>query len=174
MLNDAQVKDFEEFLVMLLELEGGYTVDDGGSTMYGVTQSEYSAYRVSKGLKGFNSVNNISMDQVRDIYLNNYWIPSHACDLASPLSWVHGNLAVNGGLSRAMETLNQVFLFNGNSWNINIPAESKINTLQKCSRYLDINADFYRSLAKNDPAKYEVYLAGWLNRIEIVRKKVGV
>jgi lysozyme family protein len=81
------------------DIEGGYTndkYDKGGPTDYGITQSEYNAYRARKGLKQ-QSVRFISLDEAEDIYLHQYWNECKCDDLPAGVDWMVFDGAVNSG-----------------------------------------------------------------------------
>ena len=67
--------NFERLTDWVLAHEGGYVNhpdDPGGATNYGVIQRTYDAYRRRKRLSP-QSVRAITMDEVRDIYRDQYW-----------------------------------------------------------------------------------------------------
>ena len=100
--------DFDRALPVILEEEGGYYEGshpwDPNPTMRGVTKATYDAYRHAKGQLA-QSVQRISDAEVGDIYLTEYWIPSHAESLPWPLSLFHFDLAVNAGAAEAITVL---------------------------------------------------------------------
>ena len=103
-------ENFEKMLKFVLQEEGGYVndpYDSGGETNKGITHTTYDSYRKSKGLPK-RSVKNITDDEVRDIYYNNYYKASGADKLDNPqLSLYVFDTAVNMGVSRAKEFLNK-------------------------------------------------------------------
>ena len=108
-------ENFEKMLRFVLQEEGGYVNDPhdrGGETNKGITHTTYNSYRKNKGLPK-RSVKNITDDEVRDIYYNNYYKASGADKLDNPqLSLYVFDTAVNMGVSRAKEFLNKS---NGNA-----------------------------------------------------------
>ena len=58
----------------ILRLEGGFVVDSGGPTNYGITQSTYDYWRSRKGLDP-RPVKDITLKEVEDIYREDYWDP---------------------------------------------------------------------------------------------------
>ena len=107
MISDA---DYAKALQFVLRWEGGYSNhanDRGGETNFGITHATYDNYRLSKKLAK-RSVRLISMDEVKDIYKNKYWIPA-GCNLLKPkLATVHFDWAVNHGVKGAIKTLQRL------------------------------------------------------------------
>ena len=101
---------FEKMLQFVLEREGGYSnnpADLGGETNKGITHGTYNSYRRSKGLEP-QSVKNISDDEIRDIYYNNYYKASGADQLDNPqLGLYTFDTAVNMGVGTAKDLLKQ-------------------------------------------------------------------
>ena len=139
-------ENFEKMLKFVLQEEGGYVNDPhdrGGETNKGITHTTYDSYRKSKGLPT-RSVKNITDDEVRDIYYNNYYKASGADKLGNPqLSLYVFDTAVNMGVSRAKEFLNKS---NGNA-----------EVFQK------LRLAKYEEFAKVPDQKQ--YLKTWTNRI---------
>ena len=139
-------ENFEKMLKFVLQEEGGYVNDPhdrGGETNKGITHTTYDSYRKSKGLPT-RSVKNITDDEVRDIYYNNYYKASGADKLDNPqLSLYVFDTAVNMGVSRAKEFLNKS---NGNA-----------DMFQK------LRLAKYEEFAKVPDQKQ--YLKTWTNRI---------
>jgi lysozyme family protein len=102
------VSDFPRSLPVILEEEGGWYDGsqpwDPNPTMHGVTQARYDQHRTGQGLP-LQSVELISDQEVQDIYLEDYWIPSHADALPWPLSLLHFDFFVNTTPTRAIATL---------------------------------------------------------------------
>ena len=95
--------NFERCLAITLKWEGGYSnnpADPGGATNFGVTWREYNRYRQNHGLPS-QSVKLISKQEVRDIYLNNYWAAMKCDDLPAGYDLCVFDAAVNSGTGRA-------------------------------------------------------------------------
>jgi lysozyme family protein len=91
----------------VLRFEGGYTLIDPGGTNYGIMQCNYDSYRVSRKLKK-QSVLYISMDEVYDLYYNNYYLRSRADTLKPCLCFVHFDTAINCGIAQADKFIRKV------------------------------------------------------------------
>lgn len=89
----------KEALTRVLAHEGGYVnhpKDPGGPTNKGVTQRVYDAYRRGKGL-GAKSVQQISNQEVADIYDGQYWNAVKGDELPAGVDYVLFDGAVNSG-----------------------------------------------------------------------------
>ncbi|RVD39053.1 N-acetylmuramidase [Mesorhizobium sp. M4A.F.Ca.ET.020.02.1.1] len=89
----------KEALSRVLAHEGGYVnhpKDPGGPTNKGVTQRVYDAYRRGKGL-GTRSVQQISNQEIADIYDRQYWDAVKGDDLPAGVDYVLFDGAVNSG-----------------------------------------------------------------------------
>ncbi|GBC93872.1 hypothetical protein HRbin15_02374 [bacterium HR15] len=150
---------FEEALRIVLEHEDGYVnnpKDPGGATNKGITQSTYDAYRRKKG-RAPQDVRYIEDDEVWEIYCENYWQASGADKLPPPLNIVHFDTAVNMGVGRANEFLNQV--------------DPSLDLCTKAEEYLKLRKERYRKIAAKNQ-NLSVFLNGWLNRVASLRKYV--
>lgn len=138
---------FEKTLKFVLQREGGYVNDPndlGGETNKGITYRTYNAYRKSKGLPP-KSVKDISDEEVKDIYYNNYYKASGADKISDPkLSAYVFDTAVNMGVSRAKTFLSQS---NGSA--------DKFEQLRRAK---------YDEFVAAKPSQKR-YLQGWNNRV---------
>jgi lysozyme family protein len=94
---------FEEALAKTLNFEGGYSnnrLDPGGRTNYGVTQRTYDAYRTTTG-QAKQDVALIGDEEVRAIYLQDYWNPCNCDELPEKLAFAVFDMAVNSGVWNA-------------------------------------------------------------------------
>lgn len=97
--------DIDEALEYLLEEEGGWSnhpADRGGATKYGVTQTTFNSWRKKKGRRT-ESVANLTQDEARDIYREEYWDAAGCDRLPWPVSYITFDAAVNSGVSRAIQ-----------------------------------------------------------------------
>jgi len=83
--------NFPQCFDLLMGNEGGYTVDNGGPTMWGVTQAVARAW----GYQG--DMRNLPKQTAMEIAKAKYWLPFH-CDLfAAPIAFQLFDTAYNGG-----------------------------------------------------------------------------
>lgn len=137
--------DFETMLDFVLKAEGGYVEKDGNcATNKGIQQSTYDSYRARKGLDA-KDVKDITDEEVRDIYYNDYYLASGADKIKDQrLALYVFDTAVNNGVSVAKKLLKQ----SGNN-----PAE-----------FEKLRREKYVAIAQN-PSKAG-YLEGWKNRMD--------
>lgn len=164
---------FDKILPITLREEGGFVNnrrDPGGRTMYGVTQRTYDAYRHARGL-AVQDVKIISQTELWDVYYTRYWKTSR-CDLVSPvLALAVFDWAVNSGPVSAVEHLQGVLGVNqdGVVGPITIhkigERDPKVLALQLC----DVRERFFRAVGVG---QMQVFLAGWLKRLERIRQAV--
>ena len=149
----------ENFLISLsftLKYEGGYSNhpdDPGGPTNFGITQHVYNLYRNSKNLI-IQSVQNISTDEMHEIYQINYWNAAGCSVLLSGVDFAIFDLAVNNGVGRAKE-----FLLNANNLHPNASSDVIIDSI--CDQRLSFDEGLGHL--------WTVFGKGWTTRIENVR-----
>ena len=98
---------FNKALQFVLKWEGGYSNnpnDKGGATNKGITQSTYNTWLRSKG-QNIKDVRNITNDEVREIYYNNYWVKAGCPNMTDKFAILAFDTAVNMGVSRVQEFL---------------------------------------------------------------------
>lgn len=149
----AVAASFEEAYAFIRRWEGGYVNDPddrGGATNLGVTQATYDAYRRRHGLP-LQDVRSITREEAEAIYREGFWEPSGAGSLPRPLGIVHMDTAVNMGLGRARQFLEEA--------QVHHPGDPQAAV----ETYLDLRLNRYLELAR-DPSQRK-FLAGWLNRL---------
>lgn len=169
---------FSKALEFALRWEGGYSnhpADKGGETNFGVTHAVYDAYRKSHGLS-VQSVRLISSSEVRDIYFKRYWDVAR-CDLLSEkLAVAHFDWAVNAGVNRAIKTLQTVVGVNADgivgplTEQAIIAAAATHKDVWLCDRYHAVREGCYRRWGVGSQA---VFLAGWMNRLNALRRELN-
>ena len=156
-----------ECLKFVLAWEGGRDDDPddpGGRTAFGIIQREYSAWRRAHG-EVAKDVWDISPDEVRAIYAQNYWIPMQCDGHTAPFDLVVFDSAVNCGNGRAVK------------WRT--LAKAKWYLLGKrdgipglCRIYINMREAYYHSIG--DTGRLSKFLRGWLNRTAALRKECGL
>lgn len=171
------VNNFKDALQFLLSLEGGYSNhpnDAGGSTNHGVTQQTYDAYRKAIKLE-CRSVKLIKNYEVEDIYKTLYWHSAKCQFLPRNLALVHFDWSVNHGVKGSIATLQKVVhatqdgIWGPNTAKAVKEALSKDSDKNLAGSYLAYRDLWYRNRAIEAPDQV-VFLKGWLNRLEKLRK----
>ena len=91
---------FDEIIDHVLESEGGYVNDKhdaGGETYLGISKKAYPDL----------DIKNLSVDQAKQIYYEDYWVPSKAEQLPNQLREVYCDMVVNFGRRGAAKVLQQ-------------------------------------------------------------------
>lgn len=112
--------------------------DPGGATKYGIDHRSHPNV----------DIRNLTEDQAKQIYWDDYWQKNGCEEKGFPLGEVYFNACVNCGSGRAMKLLSE----SGND----------------ASRFLDAQAAFYHRLVQARPKSVK-YLKGWLNRVNSLR-----
>jgi len=172
-------ENFRKALPFILKFEGGYVnhpADPGGATNRGVIQNTYNTYRKRKGLPK-QSVRHITLDEVEDIYYSMYWKTNKfdLDELPFKLAQTVFDWHVNSG--RGITTLQQVLgvsadgVMGHKTLNEVKYWESKDKLDELIKKYNDFRETRYRAWGKGAQS---VFLRGWLNRLNAVRKLTEV
>jgi len=168
---------FAASLPFVLRWEGGYVDhpnDPGGATNKGITQRVYDEWR-QRHDDPPQKVRQISDADVHAIYEDNYWNPP-CCDvLRRARALIQFDTAVNMGVGRAVRLLQQ---------SVSCPVDGAFGpgtkkAADECDigeamiAYCEAREQFYRRLAERRP-ELNVFLKGWLNRLNALRQEVGL
>jgi lysozyme family protein len=139
-------------LQFVLAWEGGFSDnphDKGGPTNKGVTQETYTHYRTLHK-QPIQNVKYMTFGELTDIYRSEYWNPfiTLTDDL---LHLVAFNAAVNMGVAKAKDILDELDHKNPDA-------------------FLNQQEAIYRRYAQ--VGQQHIFLQGWLNRTEALRKLV--
>ena len=140
-------KNFEKALEFLFPSEGGYgndKDDKGGPTNMGVTQYTYNYYRRKHNLQP-KDVKNITRDEAKKLYYEEYWMTSGADKVTDPrMGILLFDTAVLHGPQKAKE------FYNSSGGDIN--------------KFLEIRRKSYDSIVAKDSTQKKFY-QGWQNRV---------
>jgi len=143
---------FEKALKFTLQWEGGYVNnpnDSGGATNKGITQKTYNQFIETHGTHNIHAstdVKNISAFEVSWIYKELYWNKIGADILDPKLAIAAFDFAVNSGVTTAKGLL------------------AKHPDVKS---YVDAREEFLKRIGVG---KNSVFLKGWLNRVNALRK----
>lgn len=145
---------FLKCIPIILENEGGLTNnehDPGGLTNFGISQHAYP------GL----DIKNLTIDQAKEIYYNDYWLPLFLEALNDEIAALQiFDMGVNSGIVRAARIAQEVSgaLIDGHIGTDTITAIN--NTECFVDKYKVARINFYSNLGNAD-----VFLRGWIKRV---------
>lgn len=152
---------FDNAFTLLLEEEGGYsndTRDTGGATKYGISQKSYPTL----------DIENLTIDEAKQIYLDDYWNPLQ-CDKLNPLvATVLFLEAVNGGKFAIVKLLQESVgvTVDGIIGDQTVAATNAHNPMDVCEHFNALSAMRYATLNN-----YAIYGKGWMTRLFKVYRK---
>lgn len=171
-------KMFENFVDKVLKHEGGYTVDQGGPTMMGITWRDNKDLLKDLGYTK-DTLKNLSKQDANKIYKQRYYLEPGLDKLPGDLQYYAFDFAVNSGPQRAIKNLQKIV---GTTPDGRLGPETlkKVNDYVKLNgsealkrEYIGSRANFMKQLAKDSPEVHGKSLKGWLNRISALEKDVG-
>lgn len=168
---------FETSLPFVLQWEGGFVdnpADPGGRTNRGVTQKVYDRWRAQQNLPQ-RDVKLLEDEEMQAIYRAGYWVPAHCEDLIGPLNLVEFDTAVNMGVGRAIRLLQTVAGcgVDGAFGNETRDALDACDQGSAVIAYCTAREQYYRALVARNP-RLTVFLKGWLNRLNALRRQAGL
>ncbi len=163
---------FQASLDFVLAREGGYSADKddrGGATNRGITQRTFDDWRERQGLPTA-PVLVISDDEVRAIYLEQYWRPARCNQLKPELDLVMFDTAVNCGPPQAIKFLQRAVgaKDDGVFGPKTLAAVEAEDTDETEASVIEQRDAFYKDLADRHP-KQRKFLRGWLARNDKLR-----
>jgi len=156
---------FNRAIKVILKHEGGYVnnpKDPGGETNFGISKRSFPNLNIK----------NLTENQAKDIYYNNYWSPMQLNHFNDEVLALHMfDFAINAGISRAVRAIQILLGFKDKEIDgiIGPLTIIKINTHPYPGRlrnfYIDARKTFYKTIAEKRPV-LKKFLKGWLNRVE--------
>lgn len=161
-------------LAFVARWEGGWSdhaADHGGKTKFGITEKTWDAYAYRHGIVA--SVRDITLEQAHQVYAEDYWAPSHACDCAPGLDLAVLDLAINSGVHRAVVYLQRALGVAADGvWGPKTAAAlSSANPLAVARELCNEREALFRAIVANAPSQ-AVFLKGWLNRLADLRSQL--
>lgn len=147
--------NFDKAVEVIIDLEGGYTAnekDPGGETKYGISKKAYPNL----------DIKNISLDQAKEIYRQDYWNKVSGDLLPKGLSLLVFDAAVNHGIETAAIILQRVVMAkpDGVIGPVTLEAMQGMNIYALIQAYALERHRYYIS-SKN----WEVFGRGWSKRL---------
>lgn len=174
-------KAFKDYMPLLLKHEGGFSndpSDHGGATKYGISivMDRPVLTQILGRPPTVDDIKDLTVEQATDIFYRKYWKPMRLDEVSHPgCQLILFDMCVLRGLRgatvMAQEVLNQT-----------LPGVMPQDTLDGingmkpelfCSAFLDRCEARFRKRVEDDPSQ-AVFLKGWLNRTNNLRKLVGV
>lgn len=175
----------KEMIDDILRREGGFVnhpADRGGATKYGITQKTLSAYIGRAAL--VSDVQALSDEVAREIYERNYYIAPRIDRLPESIQAFIFDCAVNHGPRRAIKFVQSVCNQAGYTPLLSVDGAMGPKT-RKAAEWADREMDiyflsalleerrnFYRLIVDERPSQ-EVFLAGWMNRVDEFEREVA-
>ncbi len=163
MSDNSSDKRFQACLPFTLAWEGGFSNDPGdpgGRTMHGITQTEFNIWRTEhKAAHG--DVKNITADEVQAIYYYSYWLAAGCDKLPAGLDLAVFDAAVNNGVHRASEWMEESAAFSG---------LGQGKDAAWIDDYMDARLDFDQSLGR----LWRLFGTGWTRRIAGIREQAKI
>ena len=175
------IVNFGKALAFALRWEGKLSddlLDRGGRTAYGVTQRTYDAWRKAKGLEQ-NDVWSITQGEVADLYKERYWAMCRCDLLPNRLDICMFDASVNHGTRKAVQFLQRSVgvvddgEFGPQTMRALSQDESSDRLEWVITSYLNHREQFYAAIVHRDPKQVK-FIKGWMNRLNDLRKEVGV
>lgn len=151
-------EDWEKAIEFVLDMEGGYTLDPsdpGGETNFGISRKSYPNL----------DIKNLTVDQAKEIYRRDYWIPCHCDELPTAFAISVFDTAVNQGAGKARRLL-QIALdvvVDGNIGPKTIAAAHKASP-DRVKKFLAERLSEYARLMAANPHLL-VYAVNWSFRV---------
>lgn len=152
--------------------------DRGGKTNYGITQRVYNEWNESRQ-SGERDVWEISQAEVYAIYEYNYWNVCKCSQLPQGIDLCVFDAAVNHGPRKSIQFLQRAVgvVDDGEFGPQTQRAIDQDSSVERINYLLTgcliAREHFYAAIVHNDQ-KQEKFLRGWMNRLNALRREVGV
>lgn len=168
----------DAYVDRVIEREGGFSdhpADSGGETMWGVTIGTLKAWRGDRNISE-EDVRRLTLEEARKIYVELYWKPSRADKLPEKVKDCHFDTAINCGVETAAKLLQKSLVALGH--NVIVDGVIGKRTIAACflcndadlvEEYLSQREKYYIRISTRNP-KLKVFLQGWLNRLDKIRR----
>lgn len=159
---------FEKIFLFTIGAEGKYTNDSsdpGGETNYGICKRDYPNL----------DIKNLTIDQVKEIYYKNYWIPANCDKLVSMnfsfTAMVVFDSAINCGTSTARKFIQRVLgvVDDGIIGPMTLGKIMLYKDQDLCIKVIEERKNYYNYII-NRNSKLEKFREGWNNRLDNLRR----
>lgn len=160
-------------------VEGGYTVDNGGPTNYGITQNTLDKYNKSNGYAPMD-VSDITPDDAKHVAKDMYYDKVGLDNLPTKTAVAVFDYGYNSGPVQAVKDLQRT---------VGVEADGKIghDTINAVNTYVANNGEdgllndyisrrtqLMNNLVQQNPAKYGPSALGWAHRITNLQNYLGI
>ena len=152
---------FDDIIEVILEHEGGYVNDPkdlGGETKYGITKRFYPDL----------DIKNLSKDEARKIYYEDYWLRFKVPEIPDQLKHIYFDMCVNQGVGTAVKIIQKAL--NSKGANLKVDGGLGPNTIKTLhekkickDRLTCYRLKHYYDLVNKKPEQ-ERFLFGWFRR----------
>ncbi len=161
------------------QVEGGYTVDNGGPTNYGITQSTLDNFNSKNGYDQMD-VKDITPDDAKFVAQKAYFEDPGIDKLPDRVAVAAFDYSINSGPHQAIKDLQRT---------VGATADGKMgpDTQRAIDNYIQTNGEdallndytgrrqqLMQNLINSNPAKYNSNANGWANRINNLKSYLGV
>jgi lysozyme family protein len=166
---------FEQALQGLRYLEGGFTIDDGGPTEAGITQSTYDSFCAAQGIPS-TPVSELTPQLIADFYRLAYWDPLLCGQLPDKVDFVLFQWAVNHeGPGRAGGSVESLQICSGVAPDgimgpETVKAANSVDPDKLCVCILNRQDGWYEADSLKNP---DAPLRGWRARVDRARAFIG-
>lgn len=153
--------DFDTAFTQLLGNEGGYTVDSGGPTNWGISQHAYPELSAE-------DIKNLTKEQAKAYYRRDYWAPAGCESVPDLIKFELFDMAVNtsarGHPVTAIKALQRAagVVDDGQIGVASLQAMNSMNPWRLLVRFYSQRITYYTHLNR---AQWLESGAGWMNRI---------
>ena len=146
---------FDEAFEHVVGVEGGYVNDPndpGGETKYGISKRAYPNINIV----------GLTLDNAKQIYLDDYWTQVRGDELPWPLAYFVFDAAVNQGVQQAKKLLQKALgtVQDGIIGQNTLRALQKADQSELCAMFM---AD--RALRYTGTRNFDAYGRGWFKRL---------
>lgn len=161
------------------DVEGGYTVDSGGPTNYGVTQTTLDNYMRRVGGKSIN-VKDMDEGLARTIAKDMYYDSVGLSNLPPKVGIAAFDYGYNSGPTQAIKDLQRVVgvkddgIYGNKTHGAVMDYVAKNGEDALIEEYIGRRKELMDKLIAKDPEKYGAYANGWDNRLNNLREYLTV
>lgn len=158
---------FDWIIKFVLDAEGGYTNDPddpGGETNFGIDKRSHSDV----------DIKNLTVEQAKDIYFNEYWTKFNCWLYAAPLGEVYFDCCVNTGAKQSNKFLQRAVgtTPDGVIGPKTLEAIANKDAHKTALEVINQRQKFYETLAYNKTS-LKKFLKGWTNRNNNLTKYIN-